>query len=117
MADTPLTVIRGDGIGPDIVAAALSVLEAAGATFDIEEVAVGKAALDAGVDGEVRRLAAAMVNGQESEIDLMHDILTELGAQTQEESGTTVGVEGSGTTAEDTGHEGEGAEETSGHDH
>ena len=50
MAQRPLTVIKGDGIGPDIVDAALSVLDAVGATFDIEEVAVGKAALDGGAD-------------------------------------------------------------------
>ena len=61
MADTPLTVIRGDGIGPDIVAAALSVLEAAGATFDIEEVAVGKAALDAGADDPLPAEALASI--------------------------------------------------------
>ncbi|RJS94427.1 isocitrate dehydrogenase [Salinisphaera sp. Q1T1-3] len=48
MAATPLTVIRGDGIGPDIVDAALTVLDAVGADFDRAFVDVGQAALDKG---------------------------------------------------------------------
>lgn len=48
MASTPLTVIKGDGIGPDIVDAALKVLDALDVDFDREYVQVGQAALDAG---------------------------------------------------------------------
>ncbi|MGN8159532.1 isocitrate dehydrogenase [Salinisphaera sp. RV14] len=48
MASTPLTVIKGDGIGPDIVDAALKVLDALDVHFEREYVEVGQAALDAG---------------------------------------------------------------------
>lgn len=48
MASTPLTIIKGDGIGPDIVDAALKVLDALDMDFDREYVRVGQAALDAG---------------------------------------------------------------------
>ncbi|WP_202619221.1 DUF305 domain-containing protein [Ornithinimicrobium cavernae] len=88
-------------------------------THHIAGVEMAQAALDGGVEGEVRRLAAAMVNGQEAEIDLMHGMLEELGAPTQEASGTTVGVAGSGSadTGDHADHSGDGAEETGGHDH
>ncbi len=43
MAKTPITVARGDGIGPEIMDATLRVLEASGAELDIEEIAVGEA--------------------------------------------------------------------------
>ncbi|MCW2949982.1 MAG: Isocitrate/isopropylmalate dehydrogenase, partial [Thermoleophilia bacterium] len=33
---TPITVIRGDGIGPEVVDAALRLMEAAGARFDVD---------------------------------------------------------------------------------
>jgi isocitrate dehydrogenase len=39
---TPITVARGDGIGPEIMDACLHVLQEAGAGFDIEEVDVGE---------------------------------------------------------------------------
>jgi isocitrate dehydrogenase len=38
----PITVARGDGIGPEIMDATLQVMEAAGAQLDIEEIAVGE---------------------------------------------------------------------------
>lgn len=38
----PITVARGDGIGPEIMASTLSILEAAGASLDIEEIEVGE---------------------------------------------------------------------------
>lgn len=50
MGKTPLTVIKGDGIGPAIVDATLAVLDALGAQFDYEYVKLGQAALDAGED-------------------------------------------------------------------
>jgi isocitrate dehydrogenase len=37
-----ITIARGDGIGPEIMAACLRVLEAAGAQFDTEEIQVGE---------------------------------------------------------------------------
>src|SRR5699024_11209080 len=48
MSATPVTVIKGDGIGPAIVDAALRVLDAVGAALDFEYATVGQAALDAG---------------------------------------------------------------------
>jgi isocitrate dehydrogenase len=39
---TPITVAHGDGIGPEIMAATLHVLEAAGALLDIETIEVGE---------------------------------------------------------------------------
>jgi len=41
-APTPITVARGDGIGPEIMDASLAVLEAAGARLAIEEIEVGE---------------------------------------------------------------------------
>jgi uncharacterized protein (DUF305 family) len=55
-------------------------------THHIAGVEMAQAALDGGVDGEVRRLATAMVNGQESEIALMTDMLQQRGAQPLEGS-------------------------------
>ena len=39
---TPITVARGDGIGPEIMAATLRILEAAGARIVIEEIEIGE---------------------------------------------------------------------------
>lgn len=39
---TPITVAYGDGIGPEIMSAALRVLEAAGAQLDIETIEIGE---------------------------------------------------------------------------
>ncbi len=39
---TPITVARGDGIGPEIMAATLHVLQAAAAALDIEEIEIGE---------------------------------------------------------------------------
>lgn len=89
-------------------------------THHIAGVEMAQAALDLGVDGEVRRLAAAMVNGQEGEIDLMLGMLERFGAQSQEQSGTTVGVSGSGESTgatEQDDHAGHEDEETEGHTH
>ncbi len=49
MAKTPITVARGDGIGPEIMDATLRILEAAGAALDIEEIEIGKAVYESGV--------------------------------------------------------------------
>jgi len=47
--NTPITIARGDGIGPAIMDATLQVLEAAGARLDIEEIEIGKAVYESGV--------------------------------------------------------------------
>jgi isocitrate dehydrogenase len=39
---TPITVARGDGIGPEIMAACLHIIEAAGAALEIETIEVGE---------------------------------------------------------------------------
>jgi isocitrate dehydrogenase len=40
--NVPITVAHGDGIGPEIMAATLEILKAAGARIDIEEVEIGE---------------------------------------------------------------------------
>ena len=50
MTKTPITVARGDGIGPEIMDATLKILEAAGAQLDIEEIEIGKAVYESGVE-------------------------------------------------------------------
>lgn len=49
MTKTPITIARGDGIGPEIMDATLRVLEAAGAQLDIEEIEIGKDVYERGV--------------------------------------------------------------------
>lgn len=46
---TPITLARGDGIGPEIMEATLNVLEAAGARLEYEEIEIGKAVYERGV--------------------------------------------------------------------
>ncbi|MCB1782363.1 MAG: NADP-dependent isocitrate dehydrogenase [Alphaproteobacteria bacterium] len=48
-ANTPITVARGDGIGPEIMDATLRILESAGARLDIEEIEIGKAVYERGI--------------------------------------------------------------------
>lgn len=45
----PITIARGDGIGPAIMDATLAILEAAGARLEIEEIEIGKAVYERGV--------------------------------------------------------------------
>ncbi|MCE2937481.1 MAG: NADP-dependent isocitrate dehydrogenase [Cyclobacteriaceae bacterium] len=42
MAKTPITVAYGDGIGPEIMAATLDIIQAAGAELAIEEIEIGE---------------------------------------------------------------------------
>lgn len=42
MAKTPITVAKGDGIGPEIMNATLNIILAAGAQLDIEEIEIGE---------------------------------------------------------------------------
>jgi isocitrate dehydrogenase len=44
----PITVARGDGIGPEIMDATLRILEAAGARLDIEEIEIGESVYERG---------------------------------------------------------------------
>ncbi len=44
----PITIARGDGIGPEIMDASLRILEAAGAHLAIEEIAIGEQVYDSG---------------------------------------------------------------------
>ncbi|QQG36004.1 MAG: NADP-dependent isocitrate dehydrogenase [Micavibrio aeruginosavorus] len=46
---TPITVARGDGIGPEIMDATLRILDEAGAALDIEEIKIGKDVYESGV--------------------------------------------------------------------
>jgi len=57
MSSASLTVIKGDGIGPAIVEAALEVAAALGASFDCEYVQIGQAALDDGADDPLPQTA------------------------------------------------------------
>ncbi|AGH98541.1 NADP-dependent isocitrate dehydrogenase [Micavibrio aeruginosavorus] len=45
----PITVARGDGIGPEIMDATLKILDAAGAALAIEEIAIGEAVYKSGI--------------------------------------------------------------------
>ena len=46
--NTPITIARGDGIGPEIMSAALKIMFAAGARIDIEEIEIGEKVYRAG---------------------------------------------------------------------
>lgn len=46
---TPITVAYGDGIGPDIMGATLKILDAAGASLDIETIEIGEKVYKRGV--------------------------------------------------------------------
>jgi isocitrate dehydrogenase len=48
MANTPITVAHGDGIGPEIMDATLRILEAAGARLDIETIEIGEKVYNSG---------------------------------------------------------------------
>ena len=54
-APQTITLIRGDGIGPEVADAVLSILEASGAPLRFEEVVVGREAEKAGGDPPARR--------------------------------------------------------------
>ena len=49
----PITVARGDGIGPDIMAATLRILDHAGARLAIEEIEIGEAVYKRGVSAGI----------------------------------------------------------------
>ena len=47
--NTPITVARGDGIGPEIMDSTLLILEEAGAALDIDTIEIGKAVYERGI--------------------------------------------------------------------
>jgi isocitrate dehydrogenase len=49
MKKIPITVAHGDGIGPEIMAATLKILEAAGAPLEIQTIEVGQKLFERGV--------------------------------------------------------------------
>ncbi len=54
---TPITVAKGDGIGPEIMDATLKILEAAGARLEIEEVEIGEAVYGRGIKNGIEKAA------------------------------------------------------------
>ena len=48
MANTPITVAHGDGIGPEIMDATLHILKEAGARIDIETIEIGEKIYNSG---------------------------------------------------------------------
>jgi isocitrate dehydrogenase len=54
MTHTPITVATGDGIGPEIMDAALRIIQAAGAKLDIETIEVGEKAYHEGFTSGIR---------------------------------------------------------------
>lgn len=59
---TPITIARGDGIGPEIMDATLKILEAAGAQLAIEEIEIGKAVYERGVKNGIEDSAWESLN-------------------------------------------------------
>ena len=59
MSNTPITIARGDGIGPAIMDATLKILDAAGARLDYEEIEIGKAVYERGVPSGIEDSAWA----------------------------------------------------------
>ncbi len=55
--NVPITVARGDGIGPEIMDATLRIIEAAGARIDIEEVEVGEKVYLRGISAGIEESA------------------------------------------------------------
>ena len=48
MANVPITVAHGDGIGPEIMDATLHILKEAGARIDIETIEIGEKVYNSG---------------------------------------------------------------------
>jgi isocitrate dehydrogenase len=57
MANTPITVASGDGIGPEIMAATLHILKEGGARIDIEEIEIGEKVYLRGVSAGIEPAA------------------------------------------------------------
>ena len=50
MAKTPITIAYGDGIGPEIMAATMHILEEAGAELELEKIEIGQAVYERGIN-------------------------------------------------------------------
>ncbi|MCK6417839.1 MAG: NADP-dependent isocitrate dehydrogenase [Alphaproteobacteria bacterium] len=59
MTKTPITIARGDGIGPEIMDATLKILDAAGAQLAIEEIEIGEAVYKRGIKNGIEDSAWA----------------------------------------------------------
>jgi isocitrate dehydrogenase len=59
--NTPVTVIRGDGIGPEVMDAALRLMNEAGASLDIEECVAGAKVFEAGDETGVPKETIASI--------------------------------------------------------
>lgn len=57
-----ITLLHGDGIGPEVVAATLKVLDAAGAEIRWHDFAVGQEAMDSGTDFLPKAMLASIAN-------------------------------------------------------
>lgn len=57
MSKTPITVAKGDGIGPEIMEATLRILEAAKAEIEIEEIEIGEAVYKRGFSSGIEPAA------------------------------------------------------------
>ena len=55
--NVPITVAYGDGIGPEIMDATLSIIQAAGARLDIETIAIGESVYLSGNTSGIEREA------------------------------------------------------------
>ncbi len=55
MSKTPITIAKGDGIGPAIMDATLEILDASGAALDIEEIEIGKAVYERGASNGIEQ--------------------------------------------------------------
>ena len=51
---TPITIAYGDGIGPEITAATIDILTAAGAELDLETIEIGEKVYQAGISSGIR---------------------------------------------------------------
>lgn len=62
MKKTPITVAYGDGIGPDIMQATLSILQNAGAQLDIETIEIGEKIYNKGISSGIEDSAWDSLN-------------------------------------------------------
>ncbi len=58
----PITIARGDGIGPEIMEATLAILDAAGAQLDIEEIEIGEKVYTRGIPSGIAESSWESIN-------------------------------------------------------
>ena len=54
---TPITVAKGDGIGPEIMQATLDILKAAGARIEVDEIEIGEKVYERGISNGIEDAA------------------------------------------------------------